>query len=80
MEKDEMKCLSCNKVIKARNLKRHSKVKLHLKNVEKKVNIMKEYSYEQVCSHTDKYFVGGVFGGYWCPKCNRNVDSEIKQD
>jgi hypothetical protein len=41
---------------------------------------MKEYSYEQVCSHTDKYFVGGVFGGYWCPKCNRNVDSEIKQD
>ena len=68
MEKDEMKCLSCNKVIKARNLKRHSK------------NIMKEHSYEQVCSHTDKYFVGGVFGGYWCPKCNRNVDSEIKQD
>ena len=41
MEKGEMKCLSCNKVIKARNLKRHSKAKLHLKNVEKKVDAMK---------------------------------------
>ena len=35
---------------------------------------------EQVCLHPDKYFVSGVFGGYWCPKCNRNVDSEIEQD
>jgi hypothetical protein len=41
MEKGEMKCLSCDKVIKSRNLKRHSKAKLHLKNVDKKVNAMK---------------------------------------
>jgi uncharacterized C2H2 Zn-finger protein len=41
MEKDELKCLSCDKLIKARNLKRHNKAKLHLKNVEKKVNTMK---------------------------------------
>jgi len=42
MERDEMKCLSCDKVIKVRNLKRHSKAKLHLKSVEKKVNVMKQ--------------------------------------
>jgi hypothetical protein len=42
MKNDEMKCLSCNKVIKARNLIRHSNAKLHLKNVEKKVNAMKQ--------------------------------------
>ena len=34
----------------------------------------------QICSHPDKEFVSGVFGGYWCPKCNRNVDSELEQD
>jgi len=44
MEKYEMKCLSCNKVIKARNLKRHSKAKLHLKNVARKVDAMKRKS------------------------------------
>lgn len=37
----EMKCLSCDKVIKTKNLKRHSEGKLHLKNVKKKVNFMK---------------------------------------
>lgn len=41
MKKDETKCLSCNKVIKSHNLERHSKAKLHLKNVEKKVDAMK---------------------------------------
>ena len=30
------------------------------------------------CSHPNKYFVGGVFGGYWCPKCNRNVDADCE--
>ena len=33
----------------------------------------------QVCSHPDKYFVSGVFGGYWCPKCDRNVDADCEQ-
>ncbi len=33
----------------------------------------------QVCSHPDKYFVSGVFGGSWCPKCNRNVDADCEQ-
>jgi hypothetical protein len=41
MKKDEIKCLSCDKVIKAKNLKRHSRAKLHLKNVENKVGAMK---------------------------------------
>ncbi len=31
----------------------------------------------QVCSHPDKYLVSGVFGGYWCPKCDRNVDDDL---
>jgi hypothetical protein len=31
MEKDEMKCLSCNKVIKARNLKRHSNERVFIR-------------------------------------------------
>jgi hypothetical protein len=44
MNQDEMKCLSCDKVIKSKNLKRHFKGKLHLKNVEKKVNFMKRNS------------------------------------
>ena len=47
MKKDEMMCGSCNKVIKSRNVKMHSKAKLHLENVEKKVNAMKQ-NYVQV--------------------------------
>jgi predicted RNA-binding protein with PUA domain len=35
---------------------------------------------QEICSHPDKEFVPGVFGGYWCSKCNRNVDSELEQD
>ena len=35
---------------------------------------------QEICLHLDKEFVPGVFGGYWCPKCNRNVDSELEQD
>lgn len=35
---EDIKCLSCNKIIKAYNLKRHDSSKIHLKNVEKKVN------------------------------------------
>lgn len=35
---------------------------------------------QEICLHLDKEFVSGVFGGYWCPKCNRNVDSELEQD
>ena len=31
-----------------------------------------------VCSHPDKYFVPGVFGGWWCPKCNRNVNDDCE--
>jgi hypothetical protein len=37
-------------------------------------------SNQEICLHLDKEFVPGVFGGYWCPKCNRNVDSELEQD
>jgi hypothetical protein len=33
---------------------------------------------EQICSHPDKYFVSGLFGGYWCPKCNINVDNDCE--
>ena len=36
--------------------------------------------YQEICLHPDKEFVSGVFGGYWCPKCNRNVDAELEQD
>lgn len=32
---------------------------------------------EQICSHSDKYIVPGIFGGYWCQKCARNVDKEL---
>ena len=35
---------------------------------------------QEICSHPDKEFVSGVFGGYWCPKCNKNVDSELEQE
>jgi hypothetical protein len=35
---------------------------------------------QEICSHPDKEFVPGVFGGYWCSKCNRNVYSELEQD
>jgi hypothetical protein len=35
---------------------------------------------QEICLHLDKEFVSGVFGGYWCPKCNKNVDSELEQD
>jgi hypothetical protein len=41
MKKDEIKCLSCNFIIKVQNLKRHFRKKTHLKNVENKVNYMK---------------------------------------
>ena len=42
MKKNEIKCLSCNKIIKSFNLKRHNKSKLHNKNVDKKVDNMKK--------------------------------------
>jgi hypothetical protein len=35
---------------------------------------------QKICLHLDKEFVNGVFGGYWCPKCKKNVDSELEQD
>jgi hypothetical protein len=35
---------------------------------------------QKICLHLDKEFVSGVFGGYWCPKCKKNVDSELEQD
>lgn len=31
---------------------------------------------KQDCSHSDKYFVAGMFGGWWCPDCDRNVDRD----
>jgi hypothetical protein len=41
MENNEIKCLSCDKIIKSFNLKRHSDSEKHKINVEKKVNKMK---------------------------------------
>jgi hypothetical protein len=39
MNKNELKCLSCDKIIKSKNLKKHSETKTHLKNVNKKVSV-----------------------------------------
>ena len=41
MKNNEIKCLSCDKIIKSFNLKRHSNNKKHKLNVEIKVNKMK---------------------------------------
>jgi hypothetical protein len=58
-------------------------------NVEPKLTVREEaffiagfqecvkYLSGQFCSHPDKYFVSGVFGGYWCPKCDKNVDTDL---
>ena len=41
-KENKIKCLSCDKKINENNLKNHSETKSHLKNVDKKVNAMKQ--------------------------------------
>jgi thiol-disulfide isomerase/thioredoxin len=37
-------------------------------------NVIEESENEDGCQHEKKYFVEGVFGGDWCPDCNKMID------